>query len=167
MSRELWLMRHGKAEPGGVTEDFDRHLHLDGYEEATRMAQWLNQQGFIPELILASPAQRAYATATIIMATLAMPSERMLLDERLYFQGVPALLAVLAEIPPEIPRVLLVGHNPDFSSLIGHLAGSQILPPIDLPTAGLARLALPKDWQLLPEGCSHLQGVTSPLLMPH
>jgi phosphohistidine phosphatase len=72
----------------------------------------------------------------------------------------PALLEALARAPREAHRVMLVGHNPGLASLLDHLAPTTGLVPGEgdraMPTASLARLAMPRDWVHLAKGCARL-----------
>lgn len=159
MSRELWLLRHGKAELGVGMADIDRRLQKSGEQEVLQMGLCLQQQGLIPDIIITSPAVRAYATARMVADTLAMPDVQWRQDARLYFHGLEVLKQVLAEVPQVARCVLLVGHNPDFEQLANDLAG---VAHVRLATASVARLAMPDDWQALPAGCARLEGVWSP-----
>lgn len=159
MSRELWLLRHGKAEPGVGMADSERRLQKSGGQEVLQMGLCLQQQGLIPDIIITSPAVRAYATARMAADALAVPDAQWRQDGRLYFHGVEALKQVLAELPQTLRCVLLVGHNPDFEQLANELAG---VTQVRLATASVARLAMPDDWRFLPAGCARLEGVLSP-----
>ena len=51
MSRELWVLRHAKAEQNITIDDFDRALKKRGKQSAQRMGEWLKQQQLIPDLL--------------------------------------------------------------------------------------------------------------------
>lgn len=159
MSRELWLLRHGKAESGEGMADSDRRLQKRGEQEVLQQGFCLQRQGLIPDIMVSSPAVRAYSTARIIAETLTVPDVHWQQDGRLYFHGIDALKQVLAELPQSAHRVLLVGHNPDFEQLANDLAGVN---HVRLATASMARLAMPDDWQVLPSGCARLDTVIDP-----
>ncbi|MDD2724717.1 MAG: histidine phosphatase family protein [Methylovulum sp.] len=164
MIRELWLLRHGKAERDGLIADFQRSLKKSGKQSVRRIGLWLKQQGLKPDFLLTSPATRAFDTASIIVDTLDEDNFLLKQDDRLYFQGPDALKQILVEIPPAFKRVLLVGHNPDFEDLFSYLAGAANLPATDklLPTAALVRLKMPDDWRDLSLGCAQVLSITYP-----
>ena len=60
MSRELWLLRHAKAERYDGSEDYDRRLKKRGKRDANCMGEWLKQQGLQPDFVISSPATRRY-----------------------------------------------------------------------------------------------------------
>ena len=57
---------------------------------------------------------------------------------------------------------MLIGHNPGLESLLDHLAGGVPIPRDGklLPTAALARVALPGDGRRLGRGCGELIALT-------
>jgi phosphohistidine phosphatase len=116
----LMLMRHAKADrsdPAAV--DFERPLTDRGRKAVGPMAKWLRREGFKPGLILSSPATRAGDTALRLAGKLGMQDSAVAWDERIYDADLKTLLEVIrgrAETD-----LLLVGHNPGFDDLLGHL----------------------------------------------
>lgn len=155
MSRELWLLRHSKAEHHDNLADHDRRLTAKGEQKALRIGQWFQHAHLSPDVLLSSPAARAYRTACIIADTLAWDESSIQQDKRLYFQGIDAIKSLLAEFPASIKKVLVVGHNPDFEDLLVNLVGEGKLAYEGelMPTAALVRLQLLDDWRSLETGC--------------
>jgi phosphohistidine phosphatase len=90
-------------------------------------------------------------------------------DKRIYAAGIDELLAVLSDCPPDAGRVMLVGHNPGLEELLVWLAREAVPVSDDgklLPTATLARLQMPADWQALTTGCARLNSITRPGTLP-
>lgn len=168
MSRELWLLRHGKSDREAQVIDFERPLRKRGKLAAQRVGTWMKQQHLVPDVVLSSPAKRAYDTAKIVCAALGIDESAVHQDKRLYFQGVDLLKTVLSECPEQSGRVLLVGHNPDFEDMLFDLVGALSLPDTDklLPTAALARLTMPGDWRRLTAGCAQLVSITYAKSLP-
>jgi phosphohistidine phosphatase len=168
MSRELWLLRHAKADRNIAMEDFDRPLKKRGKRAAESLGEWLHQQRLKPDWIASSPAKRAFSTAKIVQKALAVEGLGIMQDKRLYQEGFERLKLVLAECPSEAKRVLLVGHNPELEDLLINLAGADNLPDTDklLRTAALARLIMPDDWTHLEAGCAKLLSITNPKSLP-
>ncbi len=162
MSRELWLMRHGKSDRNLTMEDFDRPLKKRGKRAAEGVGEGLHQQHLIPDWIVSSPAKRAITTANIVHKAIDVEGLVVRQDKRLYMEGLDRLKTVLAECPPEAKRVLLVGHNPDLEDLLIYLVGEAHLPDTDklLPTAALVRLKMPDDWSHLDAGIAELLSFT-------
>lgn len=164
MSRELWLLRHGKAERYDGSEDFDRRLKKRGKRDATRMGEWLKEQYWLPDLIISSPAARALMTAKLVCDALDMDREQIQLEKRLYDEGLTRVKAVLADCPATLGKVLIVGHNPELEDILRYLVNAGEIPDIEklLTTAALAKLELPDDWAHLESGCAKLLSITYP-----
>ncbi len=164
MTRELWLMRHGKAERYDGIEDYDRVLKKRGKQDTKAMGQWLENQRLKPELVVASPATRAIATAKIICNQVGIDNQQIWQDKRLYDEGLVRMKSVLADCAEACQRVLVVAHNPELEELLTYLVGAANLPVTKklLPTAAIIRLALPDDWSQLERGCAELISITSP-----
>ena len=81
----LTLLRHGKAEPADAyPEDYERPLAHRGCIEAQEMAARLVKRNLVPDLILVSPAERAWATAEIIAATCELDAKQVQCARELY-----------------------------------------------------------------------------------
>jgi phosphohistidine phosphatase len=169
MGRELILMRHGKSDWDQQVEDFQRPLKERGKRGAEQLGQWLLQQAWLPDQVVSSPAQRAIHTAQMAVQAMGMDNRRIVQERRIYAARVEDLLQVLAEVPAEAQRVLLVGHNPGFEDLTEYLVGENIPLPKDgklLPTASIAHLQMPDVWQDLPAGVGKLLGITRASSLP-
>lgn len=122
MARQLWLLRHGDAEPR-ARSDAERRLTVDGETQARRAGLALARLGVEPAAIFTSPKVRAHATATgaaqalnvdvVVHAPLESGFDA---DEAL------TLLAVAGDGE----RVLVVGHDPDFTQVTYDLTGARV-----------------------------------------
>ncbi len=131
MARQLWLLRHGDAEPHGARADFDRRLTERGRDEAAAAGHALRALEVEFATVLTSPKVRAVETARLAAAAWGgTVQERQLLATGL---TAPDALDLLAEEDADA-RVLLVGHEPDLSRTVGDLTGARI----DLKKGGLA-----------------------------
>ena len=139
MARQLWVLRHAEAEPHGTRADSQRLLTSRGERQARTAGLALARldPGF--SAVLYSPKTRARQTAEL--AAEQWPQhERELLREHASlasgFDGAQALDA-LAGIEAD-GRLLLVGHEPDLSSVVADLTGGRV----DLKKGGLAVVRL-------------------------
>lgn len=164
MKRELWLLRHGKAERYDGSEDYDRLLKKRGKRDATRMGEWLKEQGLLPDLVISSPATRAIMTAKLVCDVLDIDRQHIQMEKRLYDEGLVRVKSVLADCPAAMSRVLLVGHNPELEDLLTYLVKAAGIPDVEklLTTSAFARLVLPEDWSHLENGCAELLTITYP-----
>lgn len=140
---ELYLLRHAHA--GDPAEwdgpDEERPLSVKGEKQTDRLARFLAGIGFQPDAIITSPKVRAAQTAEIVAHRLGMPVG---LDDRLAGDlGTSTIEAILRDAGDPI-RPVLVGHDPDFSSLVGMLCGAGNVP---MRKGALARIDIRRPLQ--------------------
>ena len=151
-ARRLTLVRHAKSDrslPG--QQDWDRVLNRRGQQDAPEMARRLRSRRLKPDLVLASPAVRALATASIMARELKVAAERIAPDERLYLADPEAILEVVRELGGDVKHLMVLGHNPGITDCANRLsAGEQI---DNMPTCAVftACFAL-EDWSQLDWG---------------
>lgn len=145
-SRTLVLLRHAKAERSGGTTDADRPLTDRGHADAGAAGAWLTTKGYLPDLVICSPAKRTRQTWHGV--ALALPSAPNVRYEKQVYSGAARdLLALVTAVPDEFGTVLLIGHNPSVSQL------SALLDPAGegrdsdgLRTCGLAVHEVSGSW---------------------
>ncbi|MGE9289813.1 MAG: SixA phosphatase family protein [Puniceicoccales bacterium] len=135
--KELYLIRHAKSGwDHPHLNDFDRPLDDRGLREAPKMAKLFGRRWKAPDLLISSPAIRAYHTSQFFRSEWTLPWNRYQLHEAIYEATATTLLKVLRELPASAERVALVGHNPGISLLVNKLSGADI----ELKTACIAHL---------------------------
>lgn len=140
---ELYLLRHADAgDPAAWKgDDARRPLSPKGRKQARRTGRWLAELRRRPDRILTSPKDRALETATIVAGALDVEP---VVEQRLggpLDRNVLAAIVADARRQGELRRLMLVGHDPDFSKLASTLAGG----PIALKKGALARIDLDVD----------------------
>jgi len=170
VARCLLLLRHGKSDwHAGAATDFERPLAPRGRAAAERMGRWLAAEGLLPDLMVSSSAERARQTALRIARAGAMAPSGIRWEPSLYEADLDTLLDVLAGFPSEPRCLMLVGHNPGLQSLVQYLGGAGVRPPPGaklMPTAAVATLKLPDEWDRLGAGCALGWRVTRPRELP-
>lgn len=162
----LYLMRHAKSDWHSAAQaDFERPLNPRGNRDAVRMGQWLEAQGLRPQVLLASPAQRARQTALAVADTLGTKDNEVVFNQDLYLADRATLLHILRTIPAATDSVLLVAHNPGLDDLVEWLAPEP--PPLSesgklMTTAAIAMFELPGGWANLQRGRVTLQQLLRP-----
>jgi phosphohistidine phosphatase len=139
MARQLWLLRHAEAEPHGTRTDAERRLTERGEQQARAAGVALTRMQAAFDAVLFSPRVRARQTAELA-------AERWSEEQRARLavhpplaggfdaaQAREALSTVVAD-----GRLLLVGHEPDLSRLVGDLTGARA----DVKKGGLAIVRL-------------------------
>ena len=133
MPRELWLLRHGDAEPGDEVPDHQRRLTQKGERQAAVAGRALARLGLDFALALTSPRVRAADTARLACRELGLePVEHEPLSGGFDADEARALLGG----QPGEAQVLAVGHEPDFSQVVHDLTGGRV----DLKKGGVAGL---------------------------
>jgi phosphohistidine phosphatase len=145
--RRLIIARHAHAEPERTDgSDFERRLDPRGLLEAPRMARELAARGTTLHRIIASPAARTLATARAFAEVLDVATEDLVTDPRIYSGDVATLESIVRAIDPAVTSVLLVGHNPTVSRLVGRLIGESDFD--DVVPATVCVLEAPiEDWR--------------------
>jgi phosphohistidine phosphatase len=120
---KLYLVRHGPAESQSRTgRDFDRALTIDGRQRVHLVALELGKRGESPKRIISSPLRRTVETAEVVSTALGLDPSCSLSDDLAPCGDAAALVRrLLAE---RARRVMLVGHEPDMSSLASRLLPS-------------------------------------------
>jgi phosphohistidine phosphatase SixA len=133
MKREVILLRHAHAESGKPGQnDAKRALSARGVDEAKAAGRWLKKQSVLPALILCSPALRAEQTLQHALGDIPVTSE-----SRIYEASAGELITLIDE-HADAPRLLLVGHNPGFETLVALLATGQSGDFRGVPPGGIA-----------------------------
>lgn len=127
----LYLLRHGEAAGGG--NDHDRMLTAAGRRAAGTVGRWLTATGESPDRVLSSGAQRARRTAELAMDAGGWDAPLVVTDA-LYLTGPGEVLGVVARQGADADGLLVVGHEPTWSGLVGGLTGATVA----MPTATVA-----------------------------
>jgi phosphohistidine phosphatase len=136
-SRRLTLLRHGEAQPiDTCMEDFERALTRRGTIEAQEMAARIVSRNLVPDLILVSPAERAWSTAEILASACELDSKQVQCARELYLATPEATWRLLARFDADLRHILICGHNPGLSQVASRLGPKP--QRRNLPTAGLA-----------------------------
>jgi len=122
MDRDLVLYRHAKAAIGkaGVS-DHDRPLTGRGRRASVAIAAALAARKAPPDLILCSTSLRTRETLEPLLARL-KPASPVSLEPGLYLASTHTLLSRLRQLPAEVERVVLIGHNDGMAEIARELA---------------------------------------------
>lgn len=162
----LVLLRHAKAEPENGLGDAQRPLSSRGRRQATALGPLLAAHVGGVDVALVSGALRTTETYKLLAASWPEGAPEADVREELYSAGPRDVIALLAELPPEAERVLVVGHEPTMSSL-AHLLNTERSPLADtvaygMGTASAAVLEVPVPWGELDRSTARLLTVVRP-----
>jgi phosphohistidine phosphatase len=133
---ELYLLRHAHAGDPAAWDgpDESRPLSDKGEKQSERLGRFLAGIGFRVDAVITSPKIRAAQTATIVAEQLGVAVGE---DDRLGGEmGLGTLESVLRDAG-DPARVMVVGHDPDFSDLVTILCGGARVP---MKKGALARI---------------------------
>ncbi|WP_299455311.1 histidine phosphatase family protein [uncultured Microscilla sp.] len=138
MKKNLLLLRHAEAVAyaAGKT-DHQRPLTPRGTQQAHAMSELLHTQGFVPDLVYSSNAQRTTSTAEIFAQKLNYPTKNIIFDPSIYETMLEVMLDAINKIAPQHQKVLMIGHNPTISYLTEYLTGQSVA---GLPNCGIASI---------------------------
>lgn len=145
--KTLVICRHAKSDwPAGVP-DIERPLKSRGENDAKYLGNMLGQQGFSPDLVISSPANRARSTAKIICDRLGYKDE-IQIERAVYYGGRYELIDLIRQLPDHADKVMIFGHNPTFEDTVRDLL--QIGAPFAMPTCAMACIeSFSFSWQQL------------------
>ncbi|MFO7812914.1 MAG: histidine phosphatase family protein [Pelovirga sp.] len=152
--KKLTLIRHAKSDwSSGAASDFDRPLNPRGNKAAPLMAERILMRGSIPDLLVSSPARRAFETVELLAHELDASQEQIVFHRDIYEASLTMLVETVRQLPAQ-EHIALIGHNPGLSEL-----GLWLCPqaPEWLPTCAVLELNLAVvDWSAVSPNCATL-----------
>jgi phosphohistidine phosphatase len=120
---QLYFLRHGEADwPRWTRPDDERPLTDFGKKEARQVAKLLDRLKVKPNAVVTSPLPRASQTAEVAAQQL---KTKLRQDKALEPGfGISELRTLLKRHSSKI--LMLVGHEPDFTSVISALTGASL-----------------------------------------
>jgi phosphohistidine phosphatase len=161
--KRIYFLRHGKSDwNADYGIDHDRPLKRRGVRAARLMGHFLAATDQAPELVVSSSAVRALDTARLAAEAGGWAVE-VRVEPELYGAGRARVLQEIQRLDDSIDSVLLVGHEPTCSNVVGSLIGSAA---IRFPTAALARIDVSVvHWEAVLFGEGVLQWLVIPKLL--
>lgn len=133
--KNLILVRHAKSSwDNPEWSDFDRPLNKRGLRDAPFMANLLTKKGIVPDLIISSTAKRALETAQFFCEAFNYNKENLQKDLGIYERGSKYIINLLSKQDDNINTVILIGHNPDITSMATYFSGEFF---DNVPTCGI------------------------------
>jgi phosphohistidine phosphatase len=149
-ARQLVVMRHARAEPGGET-DHARELAQSGWDAALEAGRWLADRGLVPDAALVSSARRTTSTWLALARGGSFEVEATSSDS-LYTASPEVVLDLVRETDDEVAALVVIGHNPTIAYLAQLLddgagdeeAGREMA--VGFPAGALAVFDVPGSW---------------------
>ena len=124
--KTIYFIRHAKSSwDDPALSDFDRPLNDKGLADAPKMGKKLQELGINPNVIIASPAVRAYETAEIVKKEIGFFGE-IITNRKLYNATAEQITEVIAGLSHDLECVFIVGHNPGLNEIVHDLVGDFV-----------------------------------------
>ena len=121
---EIYVIRHGIAEPLGTGDEFSdekRSLTDEGRARMREVVKGLKKLGVQLDLILTSPLVRAVQTAEILAGSLGINKKEIHQTPTLAPGGAVELLFAEIKNRAGAESIAVVGHQPDLGQLISRI----------------------------------------------
>lgn len=140
--KTLYLVRHAKASWKHDVEDHERPLKKRGHKDSKLVSEEVKSKIDFPEKIYASDAVRALSTAEFFKDAMDVADSDFEAKHILYdFRGANTM-RFIKELDNALDRVMIVGHNHAFTSIVNMMGDKYIE---NLPTCGFAMLEFDED----------------------
>ncbi|WP_445152611.1 SixA phosphatase family protein [Baekduia sp. Peel2402] len=136
MANQLWLLRHGEAEPHDAKPDPERELTARGEAQSRAAGRALAALELTFQAVYTSPKVRARDTALLACESLG-EHEPIVTPVLAQDFAVADARDLLLGVEPD-GRILVVGHNPDFAQVVFDLTGARV----DFKKGGVAGVRL-------------------------
>jgi phosphohistidine phosphatase len=163
--KKLYLVRHAKSsweEPG--ESDLDRPLMEKGIKRTLKLNRFLNDHSVQIDLMISSPAERAFQTAILIANGIGYPEDKIVIERKIYDGYYDRILDLIYATSSAVNSIMIIGHNPT----ITHLANLFLHPGVDLlPTAGTVCISYATEkWEAIPSVEPVSEFVIFPKMLP-
>ena len=114
------------------------------------MAQLINGLGIKPDLLISSPANRAYTTARYFAEGLQLSPDTIQQEAEIYEAYPSTIMRIISGLPASASTVFLFGHNPTFTDVANTFTDTYI---DNVPTCGVIHIeSTANSWAELYEG---------------
>lgn len=148
--KTIVLVRHAKSSWEFDVSDRERPLKKRGLNDANLVSKTFINNGFVPDIIVSSPANRALSTCQIFMENLKLNKSLLIVQEDIYDFGGNSVINFVKNLSDEHSKLMLFGHNYAFTSIVNSYGNTMI---DNMPTSGLVKINFNIDhWKDLKRG---------------
>ena len=164
MQRYLYLLRHAESkEKQVVQDDQERKLTPRGMREALLIGTYLFKEKTTIDVIISSPAERAKATAGLVVDGLKWDSQRITFSDELYEASSRTFFNFLAALDDIHKHVMCISHNPVISYVAEYLTKEEIG---DMAPGSFVAIKFNIDtWKEVGEGNGQLENYIYPEML--
>ena len=164
MQRYLYLLRHAESKEKQVgQDDLDRKLTPRGMREALLMGTYLFKEKTVIDVIISSSAERAKATAGLVVDGLKWESKEITFSDELYEASTRTFFHFIAALDDTHRHVMCISHNPVISYVAEYLTKEEIG---DMAPGALVTIKFNIDsWKEVGEGNGQLENHIYPEML--
>ncbi|MDZ7716737.1 MAG: histidine phosphatase family protein [Balneolaceae bacterium] len=165
--KHILLLRHAKSShEDSSLDDFDRPLANRGLKDAPMMGTFVKNTGYVPDLIISSPAKRAMQTAELFADASGTGKADIKWNEDFYYGSSYDYLEEIQQCAEGLDCIMLVGHNPKMEETVSLLCSDQRSYIARMPTAALVCFEHPAvQWEQVKEGTARIKWMMIPRLL--
>lgn len=146
----LYMVRHAKSSWEHDLVDHQRPLDERGKMDARLVSIQVKNEINPPQKIITSDANRALSTARFFKDALSVADEDFIMNHDLYDFGGQNVLRIIKELNNSVDRVMIVGHNHAFTSIVNMLGNKYVE---NVPTCGFLMIEFDSDnWSTIKGG---------------
>ena len=164
MPKTLYLVRHAKTQQESIdNKDFSRELADRGLRDASLVGSHCKQKGYTIDMMISSPAARAFATAELLAQQLDYAIDKIHTNEELYMASVRTFLQVINQLKNSWHHVMITSHNPAVSYLGEYLSNAEVG---DMPTSGIMIISFDTEsWEQISQNSGVLDAYITPRMI--
>ncbi len=122
-NKQLILLRHAKSDwYASAHSDHARPLNHRGRRDAPKVGRWLSQNGYEPERIVSSTANRTRETLQLVFDATdwgkIATDINIDFDDALYLASESTIVGMITDNLSTCDRLMIVGHNPGMDSVL-------------------------------------------------
>ena len=141
----LFVMRHGIAVDlgaPGITHDAERSLTPEGRSKLAHIVKAMHRMELAFDAIISSPYVRARQTAELVACGFKKPAKVQLCEALIPDGTSVQVVDILRRLKPLPGNLLIVGHEPNLSSLVSVLVGGKGGSCVVFKKGGLCKLCV-------------------------
>jgi phosphohistidine phosphatase len=164
MTRYLYLLRHAESKEKQIgQDDHDRVLTPRGMREALLMGNYLLKEKTKLDLIICSTADRARATAGLVVDGMKWDEKKITYSDELYEASTRTFFNFLTSLDDTYKHIMCISHNPVITYVAEYLTKAEIG---DMAPGALATIKFSlASWKEISEGNGELENHIYPEML--
>ncbi len=114
--KRIFALRHAMASSDFTDRDINRELTPQGIEDAHKLGETMAKRGYVPDVILCSPARRTKQTLEAVQK--AFDDTKTIMPEILYTGSTGDYLHEIQQVSDAHKNILIIAHNPSIYELV-------------------------------------------------